>query len=511
MRINTKLAVALSILCLFVIVSGIVGLVYTNIINEKLSVVTATSTPLVETIDDIVIALLEQRVVVEKIVSASDTQTIPKLEKQFEAFQKNFEKASVIAMNLVNDGNLSKKLDDAQAKHAEFSLTVDEILYMKRQGKEKQEINSLKSKAEEQVIAAINTLEEIAIRAYAFNKEANQGSVEAVSATLTYISITTLLSLVSALAIGAYLSRSLLKPINKLSEAAVKVSGGQFDVELDEPQSDADEIDHLTIVFMKMVQSLEKLVKESPGLKKYIDLPVKEGSEKDYKLSKKSTYLIKDATPHRAYDLFSERVTRGTPGLCITRENPERIREKYSLADVQWIWLTETKEKGFMTTSQLDTLLKRVREFVAKHQSSTILVDRVDYLVTKHGFEAVMKFFVTFNDIVNERDVIALVPVDPACMDARSMTLLEKELKDLPSPTIKEEVPEELMKILSFIKNSKSMKRPVSFKDVGREFNITAPTTKRKISELEERRLVRIVKQGRNKLLEPNAEAEKYL
>jgi DNA-binding MarR family transcriptional regulator len=106
-------------------------------------------------------------------------------------------------------------------------------------------------------------------------------------------------------------------------------------------------------------------------------------------------------------------------------------------------------------------------------------------------------------------NAIILIPIDPALLNPRHLSLLEKELKDLPSPTQQEKVPEELTNILSFIKNRKVLKRLASFKDISKEFNITAPTTKKKLRELQEYGLIRIVKQGRNKLLEPTPQGER--
>ena len=94
---------------------------------------------------------------------------------------------------------------------------------------------------------------------------------------------------------------------------------------------------------------------------------------------------------------------------------------------------------------------------------------------------------------------------------AQDLSLLEKELKDLPAPTEQEKIPDELMKILAFIKNRKALNRLASFKDVSKEFNITSPTTKKKLRELQQFNLIRIVKQGRNKLLEPTPEAERQV
>lgn len=505
MNINTKLMIALGILCVFVIISGVFGLMYTQAINEKLNIVTTTTTPLVETVDDMIIALLEMNLMLEEIIGENDAETLQSLTRQFEVFQKNFQKTETITLNLMTDEQLEAKLNDAIRKERSFYDKAQRI--MEAKGSDSSQIHALKLQADEEVNSAINTLEEISIRAYTSNKDANVQSFKAVKSTIFFLSLTTVLSLISALVIGIYLSRSFIRPINALSEAASKLSMGNFEAIVEESSSN-DEIAHLTLIFNKMIKSLQKLVKESPGLKKYIDLSVQQRhiAEPEYTLNTRSMYLIKDRTPHRAYDILANKITKGISGICITREDPELLKEKYHIVPTEWVWLTENKDKTYFTTSNLQTILKKISEFTAKHTPSMILLDRIDYLITKHSFPEVLKFVTALHDKIMATDATMLIPIDPGYLHPQDLVLLEKELKDLPSPTEKQKVPDELMKILLFIKNRKVMNKLPSFKDISKEFNITAPTTKKKLRELQELNLIRIVKQGRNKLLESTGE-----
>ena len=91
MNINTKLMIALGILCIFVIISG-VWLMYTQAINEKLNVVTTTTTPLVETIDDMIIALLEMNLMIEEIIGENNQETLQSLTRHPKSIKKVFKR-----------------------------------------------------------------------------------------------------------------------------------------------------------------------------------------------------------------------------------------------------------------------------------------------------------------------------------------------------------------------------------------------------------------------------------
>ena len=64
------------------------------------------------------------------------------------------------------------------------------------------------------------------------------------------------------------------------------------------------------------------------------------------------------------------------------------------------------------------------------------------------------------------------------------------------------DVPRDLVSVLEFINSRKHLGEQVSFKDIGQKFRITAPTTQKRVHELYHLGLLRIVKQGRNKIIE---------
>ncbi|MCM1985930.1 DUF835 domain-containing protein [Methanococcoides seepicolus] len=55
-------------------------------------------------------------------------------------------------------------------------------------------------------------------------------------------------------------------------------------------------------------------------------------------------YLIQDSGDlNTSYEIFATMVKQGRPGLCITRENPAKIRSKYNITKTPIVWLTKAK------------------------------------------------------------------------------------------------------------------------------------------------------------------------
>src|SRR5438309_6045695 len=52
-------------------------------------------------------------------------------------------------------------------------------------------------------------------------------------------------------------------------------------------------------------------------------------------LEKGVCYLVKEKKPELSYRLFETLVAQKIPGLCITRQYPERVRRERGLAEVQ--------------------------------------------------------------------------------------------------------------------------------------------------------------------------------
>ena len=216
------------------------------------------------------------------------------------------------------------------------------------------------------------------------------------------------------------------------------------------------------------------------------------------KLLEKNSYLIKESMPDRAYKLLSESVSSGYKGLCITRTDPTNIKKRYNL-DIPIVWLTKQKNKDFLTSTNVNILKTKIKDFIKANKKSIILLDRLDYLINLHGFNNVLNFIYSINDVVPTNNSILMLNINPLTLSEQELTLLEQELQELPKPKshIELELQDDLHEILVFVNNSEK----VSFKHVSKKFSITKKTTRKRINRLQEKGLVTVKKNGRNKIV----------
>lgn len=217
------------------------------------------------------------------------------------------------------------------------------------------------------------------------------------------------------------------------------------------------------------------------------------------KLINGNSYLISDDSNKSSLDILINLTKSGYKGLLITRENPDTIKNTISSkADIQIALLKQTKMEEFENISDLDVLTDKIEEFSKKNATSVILLDRIDYLVTRFSFGNFAETLYKINDIILKNKSILLVYLNPSFLDKKQMTIIKNELHTLPSKKIDDiEIDDELYDILRFAYEQNQDNLMVPFKKIRQKFSIAYSTTAIKLKLLEEKDLIFIKKYGR--------------
>ena len=128
------------------------------------------------------------------------------------------------------------------------------------------------------------------------------------------------------------------------------------------------------------------------------DEEVKEMLFKEKKHSKKKdkkepSFIVSDEESHVSYELFKEMIEKGYRGLCITRQNPEEIKSKYSLNNSSVIWLTQDHVDGVHTINPLNLqqLHITIKEFIERGKNNVVLLDSLEFLIAQNAQHAGQK------------------------------------------------------------------------------------------------------------------------
>ncbi|MBD3387781.1 MAG: DUF835 domain-containing protein [Candidatus Altiarchaeales archaeon] len=235
-------------------------------------------------------------------------------------------------------------------------------------------------------------------------------------------------------------------------------------------------------------------------------IPSDERSERNkpmkYRLKRGYSYLIQEESPSHSTDIFADYVTHNHHGLLITRAQPSRIRQDYRLNTTPILWMTNSKtDEKTVKPRDIDRIVYIIKDFIKFDTDSIILIQRLDYLITENDFNTVLRMIHDLNDIIMSSKCILMVSLDSGTLSREEVALLLQELEDLTNVE-KVTLGEPLYSVLLFVYSENTRRRTPSFKSVTRKFEITKTTARKRIYDLEDKGLLRILNQGRYKFLE---------
>ena len=215
-----------------------------------------------------------------------------------------------------------------------------------------------------------------------------------------------------------------------------------------------------------------------------------------FRLEDGNIYTVREIIPTISLEAFKEIFQKiGYESVIISRAT-EKEFQKYFIRDYKYLWLHEDNHGKELS------ILRKIESYIGNlTRKSVILLDRIDYLITKYSFEETLKFFQNIRDLAYLNDLIILVPIDPQLLSEKELKYLEKDTKEI-EPRYGKKLSEDLLEILRYVYSKNKSGIKPSFSDIGIEFNITRPTIKKRIDKLIEANYLNISINGRNKVVE---------
>lgn len=147
-------------------------------------------------------------------------------------------------------------------------------------------------------------------------------------------------------------------------------------------------------------------------------------------LQKGVSYLFVSPNPDKSYDEFKALIAAGSRGLCLSRNNPDVVREKHGLTcPIVWLARTEEMSEKYATINP-EHILKihtAVTEFLRSAGESVILMDCLEYLVVQNDFTSILKLLSLLNERVAISRARLIIPINPNALEPKQVGLLERE------------------------------------------------------------------------------------
>lgn len=152
-------------------------------------------------------------------------------------------------------------------------------------------------------------------------------------------------------------------------------------------------------------------------------------------------YLVKETSPPKIFNIYSELLDEETIGLCIHRTEPDKLIRKYGIKG-KIIWLSKTEmlpsiqedftcaDLSVVSPTSLETLSTTIIEFLKQEGRKVIMMGGLDFLLTHNDFQKVMKFLQSIKDRIFYSKAIMLVAYDPEILEVKNRKILEKEIEE---------------------------------------------------------------------------------
>lgn len=150
-----------------------------------------------------------------------------------------------------------------------------------------------------------------------------------------------------------------------------------------------------------------------------------------YQLNSKEAYLVLEKKPEKSFKIFVDLVTHGISGFIVSREYPEKLKEKYKLQKTPMLWLSRMEVKDAINPDDLPKLSYIIEDFTRKSVESVILLDGLEYLIIHTGFETVLKYLHELRDIVILNNSWLIIPVNKETLSSKEFGMLEREFTDI--------------------------------------------------------------------------------
>ncbi|MFW6185896.1 MAG: PAS domain S-box protein [Halobacteriota archaeon] len=194
-----------------------------------------------------------------------------------------------------------------------------------------------------------------------------------------------------------------------------------------------------------------------------------------FKLEEGDLYLEENFD--KSVNALRELVNAGYDGLIVSRTPKEDLNPKKGFDfDFDFWWITERGD-GVASLSELEN------KFYSLPQKKAVLIDRLDYFISKYGFKEVINFAHNLRDITYLKDLIVILVLDPSTLDKKSFALLSKETSEI-EPRDIDKMPEDLLSILKFVYSQNKIGVKPSFTDICDHLNVSKPTVRKKVKTL---------------------------
>ncbi|MCK5024394.1 MAG: PAS domain S-box protein [Thermoplasmata archaeon] len=225
-----------------------------------------------------------------------------------------------------------------------------------------------------------------------------------------------------------------------------------------------------------------------------------------FELDTGNIYLSKESRASQSIEAFKELLMVGNSGIMISRTARKDFQAKieYSFNHIK---ISETGKENHVQPSY-----KAIHEILSSiPRGHVVHIDCIEYLVSRIGPKRTLNLIHYLKDLAFTSNLIVLLSVDHTAMSEKEMRLIEKESMDiLPSESLAR-LPLKLLDMLIYIDDMNKECILPSYSEIGEYFQLSKPTARSRIRQLNELGTVKEIQRGRMKILKLTEKGKNYI
>jgi PAS domain S-box-containing protein len=215
-----------------------------------------------------------------------------------------------------------------------------------------------------------------------------------------------------------------------------------------------------------------------------------------FKLEQGKVYLIGETSNVISREVLVDLQKVGYTGLVISRNYESQTKANFGTG-FKFLWLSENGMKNAIKPT-----LKKIFNRISKiSHKKVIYINRLDYLISKHGFNKILSFIQNLNDLAIFANHIIILSIDPLILNSKEQKLLEKETIEI-EPMSKPKLPEDLLSVLRFVYEQNISGSKPTYSNIEHELHVCKPTMRKRIRQLISNGYLINNKNGRSKIVE---------
>jgi len=215
-----------------------------------------------------------------------------------------------------------------------------------------------------------------------------------------------------------------------------------------------------------------------------------------YELEEGNLYLVKEAAPVLSLEGFQDLLQAGYRGAVLSRTPAQKFRREPS-QQFEFRWISE-KESAHTLPPDVASL---ERWLDGLPRNTAVLVDRLDYLILRNGFDQTLRFVHRVRDLAYLMGHVIILSLDPASVGVKELRSLDREALEI-APRARPTLPDDLYDVLRHVYQQGALGRRPTLTELRQELQLSKPTTTKRVMNLVRGGYLALSTHGRTKQVE---------